>query len=274
MLLINPDLPRVRLELGVLYFRLGSYEVARSLSRIGAEIADPAGGRAAARPRNISPRSTAKLEPVQPGRRCLLRLALPVQRQSRPRGLARAAVRPAGQPQPGRPRHGRLGRRELAAGPPSLGLRPPGQVGARDPVHRLCQPPVPGLGRQRLAARPDERAALPGLQRHLRGYHPAALRDRRLCLGQRHALLRQLGRRPRGRRAAGQRPAQRHGRCCSGARTTRTPATCRPTASIVARRCRPTPSSSTRSRSSLVLYAIGSAQRFDADIAPWQSYSL
>jgi hypothetical protein len=30
MLLINPDLPRVRLELGVLYFRLGSYEVARA----------------------------------------------------------------------------------------------------------------------------------------------------------------------------------------------------------------------------------------------------
>jgi len=30
MLLINPNLPRVRLELGVLYFRLGSYAVARS----------------------------------------------------------------------------------------------------------------------------------------------------------------------------------------------------------------------------------------------------
>ena len=30
MLLINPNLPRVRLELGVLYFRLGSYEVART----------------------------------------------------------------------------------------------------------------------------------------------------------------------------------------------------------------------------------------------------
>jgi tetratricopeptide (TPR) repeat protein len=30
MLLVNPDLPRVRLELGVLYFRLGSYEIART----------------------------------------------------------------------------------------------------------------------------------------------------------------------------------------------------------------------------------------------------
>src|SRR5712664_1915000 len=30
MLLINPNLPRVRLELGVLYYRLGSYGVART----------------------------------------------------------------------------------------------------------------------------------------------------------------------------------------------------------------------------------------------------
>ena len=30
MLLIEPDLPRVRLELGVLYYRLASYEVART----------------------------------------------------------------------------------------------------------------------------------------------------------------------------------------------------------------------------------------------------
>lgn len=30
MLLINPDLPRVRLELGVLYYRLGSFDVARA----------------------------------------------------------------------------------------------------------------------------------------------------------------------------------------------------------------------------------------------------
>ena len=30
MLLVNPDLPRVRLELGVLYFRLGSYQISRT----------------------------------------------------------------------------------------------------------------------------------------------------------------------------------------------------------------------------------------------------
>ena len=35
MLLINPDLPRVRLELGVLYFRIGSFAIARSyLTRV------------------------------------------------------------------------------------------------------------------------------------------------------------------------------------------------------------------------------------------------
>jgi tetratricopeptide (TPR) repeat protein len=42
MLLINPNLPRVRLELGVLYFRLGSYEVARTyLSSVLASAALP-----------------------------------------------------------------------------------------------------------------------------------------------------------------------------------------------------------------------------------------
>lgn len=30
MLLVNPDLPRVRLELGVLYFRIGSYQISRA----------------------------------------------------------------------------------------------------------------------------------------------------------------------------------------------------------------------------------------------------
>ncbi len=35
MLLLNPDLPRVRLELGVLYYRLGSFQLARSyLTRV------------------------------------------------------------------------------------------------------------------------------------------------------------------------------------------------------------------------------------------------
>ena len=30
MLLVDPNLPRVRLELGALYFRLGSFEIART----------------------------------------------------------------------------------------------------------------------------------------------------------------------------------------------------------------------------------------------------
>lgn len=39
MLLVNPDLPRVRLELAVLYYRLGSYEVARTY--LEAVVASP-----------------------------------------------------------------------------------------------------------------------------------------------------------------------------------------------------------------------------------------
>lgn len=42
MLLINPDLPRVRLELGVLYYRLGSFDVAKSyLTQAGAHPSAP-----------------------------------------------------------------------------------------------------------------------------------------------------------------------------------------------------------------------------------------
>lgn len=50
MLIYNPDLPRVRLELGVLYFRLGSYEIARSyLTRAveGADVPEPVRARVA-----------------------------------------------------------------------------------------------------------------------------------------------------------------------------------------------------------------------------------
>jgi len=50
MLLYNPDLPRVRLELGVLYFRLGSYTIARAyLTRAveGANVPDDVRARVA-----------------------------------------------------------------------------------------------------------------------------------------------------------------------------------------------------------------------------------
>ena len=40
MLLIDPNLPRVRLELGVLYFRLGSYQLAKSYLTRAVEGAD------------------------------------------------------------------------------------------------------------------------------------------------------------------------------------------------------------------------------------------
>ena len=40
MLFVNPNLPRIRLELGVLYFRLGSYEAARSYLNSAVEAPD------------------------------------------------------------------------------------------------------------------------------------------------------------------------------------------------------------------------------------------
>src|SRR3954465_2131975 len=42
MLLFNPDLPRVKLELGVLYFRMGSYDAARSYFERALESNPPA----------------------------------------------------------------------------------------------------------------------------------------------------------------------------------------------------------------------------------------
>ncbi|HUA54742.1 MAG TPA: tetratricopeptide repeat protein [Candidatus Sulfotelmatobacter sp.] len=42
MLFINPDLPRVKLELGVLYFRLGSYETARAYLQEALQANPPA----------------------------------------------------------------------------------------------------------------------------------------------------------------------------------------------------------------------------------------
>lgn len=43
LLIFNPDLPRIRLELGVLYYRLGSYDLARSYLAPLAERGDVAG---------------------------------------------------------------------------------------------------------------------------------------------------------------------------------------------------------------------------------------
>ena len=40
MLFFNPNLPRVKLELGVLYFKLGSYELARSYFQEAIKAAD------------------------------------------------------------------------------------------------------------------------------------------------------------------------------------------------------------------------------------------
>ena len=101
MLLINPDLPRVRLELGVLYYRLGSYEVARTYLEGGAEVARRA-ARCARQGRAIH----GGIAISEQNRRILAGEAFFGWRyQSNanlgPVDLERAAVRPARQPQPG-----------------------------------------------------------------------------------------------------------------------------------------------------------------------------
>ena len=101
MLLINPNLPRVRLELGVLYYRLGSYEVARTYLEGALKSPTMPRRRAQPAPSSSSRRSTNQQKRVALQRRGVPRLALPVERQSRPGHLERAAVRPGRQPQPG-----------------------------------------------------------------------------------------------------------------------------------------------------------------------------
>jgi len=57
MLLFNPDLPRVRLELGVLYFRLGSYAIAKTYLTRAMEAADV--------PADVRERVTVYLEEIE-----------------------------------------------------------------------------------------------------------------------------------------------------------------------------------------------------------------
>ena len=100
MLLINPNLPRVRLELGVLYYRLGSYEVARTY--LEGALKSPTV------PPDVRSRAEQFMAQIENQQQspshfhgeAVPRLALPVERQSRPGDLERAAVRPGRQPQP------------------------------------------------------------------------------------------------------------------------------------------------------------------------------
>lgn len=141
--------------------------------------------------------------------RAVPRHPLPVQRQSRSRDVGGPAVRADRQPEPAGPRDVGLGLREFGAVSPFLRSRPSGQVGDREPAHGLCQSPVQPAGGECLADRLHDRTSLPGVPGHFRGRHPEAVPERRLHLGQRPALLRQLWRRAGERRAAGGQVAQR-----------------------------------------------------------------
>ena len=87
MLIIDPNLPRVRLELGVLYYRLASYEVARTYLEGALQSAECPGRRTEQGP-GVPRAGEQAAQPVALQRRGFLRSALPVQRQSRPCGLA------------------------------------------------------------------------------------------------------------------------------------------------------------------------------------------
>ena len=135
MLLINPDLPRVRLELGVLYYRLGSYEVARTY--LEGALKSPTLPRRRAQPGRAVP---------GPDREQAEAVAASAARSSSAGATSRTPIsarRPracclfgqaANLNQAGHRRR-RLGRRELVqVRPASLRPRQPGQGGARDPA--------------------------------------------------------------------------------------------------------------------------------------------
>ena len=101
MLLVNPDLPRVRLELAVLYYRLGSFEVVAHLP--GDRALHPPSRRKCAPGRAVSRRGREAQRSLALRGRGLRRRALSVQRQPRSADLARPPVRPDRPTSTGRP---------------------------------------------------------------------------------------------------------------------------------------------------------------------------
>ena len=171
MLLINPNLPRVRLELGVLYYRLELLRGGAHLSRRRAEIAQPAGRRAQPGPSSSSRRSRHSSRPSHFHGEVFIGLRY---QSNANLGPATSSVRLFGQAanlNQQAARLARLGRRQHGAGAPHLRFRH-----ARTRRRwRPSSPPTPtasssSVRRQRLADRPDDRPALPGVQRQLRGH--------------------------------------------------------------------------------------------------------
>ena len=230
MLLIDPNLPRVRLELGVLYFRLGSYELARTfLQSALASRSIPADVRAKAE------QYMAELDNRLTRSRFSGEVFLGMRYQSNanlvPGNSQVPAVRPGRHPQPSRSWHGRLGRRQHRPVPPHVRSPNAGQGGRREPVQLLRYPAVPAASGQRGADRLHHRPPLPGVPRDLRGRDRQAVRLEPDTSG---STIRPTT----AAMAPGSRPA-----CCfptpcatsrssaSASRTIPTLGTCRPTAS-------------------------------------------
>ena len=195
MLLINANLPRVRLELGVLYYRLGSYEVARTYlegalksptlppdvrNRAERFMADVVVARNS---RLISPATSSWAGATSP-----TPISVPRRATSCCSARSRASTRQAvgssdwGVVSSAQIRHTYdLGRQDKSAIETQFSAY----------VNRQFTANVA----QRHSARPHFGTTLPDLQRHLRGCHRKAVLFGRLYLGQRRPLLRQLRRR-------------------------------------------------------------------------------
>ena len=158
MLFYNPALPRVRLELGILYFRLGSYEMARSYLKGALAGSDaPPEVRARVEPFLFEidrpPRHDA-VERLRPARR-----PLPDQRQCRPDELARPRRRLR--------RHSRPALRQAAGlepvrsrrRPPHPRFRQPARRRLGDEPRRLRGAPVQDRAARPRARRDPDRAA-------------------------------------------------------------------------------------------------------------------
>ena len=273
MLLINPDLPRVRLELGVLYYRLGSYEVARTY--LDDALKSPT---LPADVRSRAEQFMAEIEKRQSPSRFSGEVFLGWRYQSNanlgPATSLGAAVRPGRQPQPGGDRHIRLGRRQLGADPPHLRSRPPGQGGDRDPAHGLRQPPVPvsaaNVSLLDLTTGPRFQA--------FHGIFEDVSIKPFVTVGyiwvNDTPYYGSYGARPRNRRAADRPAAQHLDLRLAPAELSQTPPTCRPTASSPASQFTGNTTFQYQLHRVVTVFAIGSAQRYETEQTPWQNYQL
>ena len=150
MLLINPDLPRVRLELGVLYYRLGSYEAARTYLETALKSpALPADVRGKAQ--EYLAEINSKAQPSHLSGEVFFGWRYQSNANLGPSTSQVLLFGQAANLESGGPWIVRLGRREFAGGSPQLRFRlNRGQIGARNPIHGLRQSPVSAVGSERV----------------------------------------------------------------------------------------------------------------------------